>query len=54
MFTIQELEIIKAFIKRASMVGDEAFEYAKICNRIQAEIEQSIKNTTKPKGEKDV
>ena len=52
MLSRQELEVIKAFIKRATMQGDEAFEYVKLCNRIQAEIDNFNKRqVTKEKGE---
>lgn len=36
--TIQDLEVIKLFLKRANMVGDDAFEYVRIVNKIQTVI----------------
>jgi len=43
MLTIQDLEIIKAFMKRATMTGDEAYEYARICNKLQETINETKK-----------
>ena len=51
MLTIQDLEIIKAFMKRATMTGDEAYEYAKICNKLQETINETRQGLESKKKE---
>jgi len=52
--TVKDLELIKAFMKRSSMVGDDAFEYVGICSKIQTIINEINNPVQEPiKGQEE-
>jgi len=52
--TVKDLELIKLFMKRSSMVGDDAFEYVGICSKIQTIINEINNPVQEPiKGQEE-